>query len=232
MPSTKPSTPRKYLNRRTSAAASLILLQAVTPIGPSTATPGCNLDTQPNCQASERSPRPSPRNPQGASGGNTGCPQISHGIPGQGCHDGADVRKQARSIDLARQARDTLTLPAVHIRWWSGPGLGVEIDQNALNQVNESIRQNGQTVTIRAAPACVYWNLGTDKIHYALHNQSDAAACRRRNPQPPPERTGDQHITATIKWHITWNCTGSCHPVQAHGKLDDLYTSSTAPPLD
>jgi hypothetical protein len=101
-----------------------------------------------------------------------------------------------------------------------------------LNQVTESIQQNGQTVTINATPACVYWNLGADNIHYALNHQTDAAACRHHGPQPSPGRTGDQHITATVKWRITWNCTGSCIPTKAHGELDDLNTSSTAPPLD
>jgi hypothetical protein len=238
LPAAHRTAARRYLKRRLVAIASLILIDTVTPIGASPAATyaGCSQNAGATaCRPIGTRPRPPAVQHDGATGSPLGCPNIGNGIPGPACSDDPfDTRKPKPSIDLARRARHALTLPRMHIRWWFGRGFehGLEINENAFAKVTKTVTDGQQTVTVQAAPACVYWDLDGDALEYAVNNQSDTVACRRHGPQPPhnrPARTSG--ITATMTWRIAWNCTGACTPANAHGTLDDLSTSSTAPPL-
>ena len=84
----------------------------------------------------------------------------------------------------------------------------------------KSVTAGATTVTVTAAPSQIVWNLGPTSITCYdpgtpwVQGMTDAASDDLRLHLPgdlgQSSHKGSSQITATIRYHVTWSCTGTC----------------------
>jgi hypothetical protein len=189
----------------------------------------------------ERPGRPvDPGNPQGGGGG-TVPPDPCALDPA--CAAGAiqgPGPAQVTTADWAEQARNRMTLPTPRIRTsptartYVGVPTFLWIDRAQWRSRTTSAGVATQTVTATAEPSEMVWSLGETTItcagpgtpydpHGAPDQTSECSHSYQRSSAGQPG--GKYQITATIRWHVTWTCTGACDP-PGPGDLG-IMTSST-----
>jgi hypothetical protein len=132
---------------------------------------------------------------------------------------------QVSTADWAAQARNRMPLPTPRLstspatRTFVGVPTFLWIDRAQWRPQTTSAGVATQTVTATATPSETVWNLGETTITCAGPgtpydpdgSPDQTSACShsyQRSSAGQPDRK--YQITATIRWHVTWTCTGDC----------------------
>lgn len=88
-----------------------------------------------------------------------------------------------------------------------------------------------RTVQAVATPYLVVWNVGEGTHTCTTAGAANSSACHYVYKRSSSNQPGGRYrITATIRWRVTWSCTGNDCDIQG-GALEDLEMSSTQVPL-
>jgi hypothetical protein len=149
------------------------------------------------------------------------------------------VRDNVDPLALAQEARDRLPLPAPLIRMSppasrpqvvNGPSTWLAIDPETWRSLTSSVSAGGVTVTARAEPLRVRWEMGTgDTVVCSgpgqMHDgRAESSPCSYVWPRrSSSESRGRFLVTVTIEWRATWTVEGA----PGGGDLGSVMRSST-----
>lgn len=175
----------------------------------------------------------------GSSGPNNGCQNQGQGVPGAGCtQNPPNAVQQTPPIDIAIMARLLIQPAAPTISWSPKPRTFVKMRtgfwlSSGYTSYSKSLPVDGQVVKATATPRGVDWNLVESRIHCAGAGSAKSTACgytyqRSSSGQPGGSTSGaagKYHITATVTWTVTLQCTAGC---VGGGTLDDITQPGNA----
>lgn len=141
---------------------------------------------------------------------------------------------------LAEEARDRLPLPAPAVRMSppadrpqivNGPSTWLAIDPSMWRPLSSALSSAGVTVTARAQPMRVRWDMGAGDAPVvcsgpgsAYGAESEDTACSYVWPRPSRDQPGGKfRVTVTIEWRASWTVEGAA----GGGDLGTVMRSST-----
>lgn len=145
------------------------------------------------------------------------------------------VRDNVDPAALALEARDRLPLPAPIVKMApaateqqivNGPSTLLSLDPDTWRSLSSSVSAGGVTVTARADPLRVVWDMGTgDTVKCTGPNQYiNGGPCEYVWPRPSEgEPRGRFIVTVTIEWRASWTVEGAA----GGGELGSVMRSSS-----
>lgn len=140
------------------------------------------------------------------------------------------------TIALAQQARSSAEVPVPKVHTAPKGKTYVRV-RTALwvdgfeTVTTEPIKVGDQEVIATATPKSVEWNLGETTLTCNDAGSKDGRSCGYTYKRSSAKQPGGAYqITATIRWGLTWTCTGAdCD--SPGGTLEDLTATSVLTPL-
>lgn len=175
----------------------------------------------------------------GSSSGGGELPELPEG--GDGLPQAPEVEAPAPRVpttELAWEARASAPVPVPRAHTAPADKTYVRLRTNLwvdgfVRVSTPPIRSatDDRTVQAVATPYLVVWNVGEGTHTCTTAGAANSSACHyvyRRSSSNQPG--GRYHITATIRWRVTWSCTGNDCDIRG-GTLEDLEMSSAQVPL-
>jgi hypothetical protein len=144
--------------------------------------------------------------------------------------------------ELAESATASMPFEAANAQVAPGPDwhtfLGIEnwmwIPEAQWRPLSLTVSAGGTSVTVRAVPVRVEWNMGTEIVacpdagrpwRVGMSDEAETTCAYTYTSMETPE--GDIHrVTASIVYQLGWTCAGAC--VTQSGTLSDVVAAAGA----